>query len=183
LTATQRALQGNLGGAFTVSFDSSTPLLWAGKFQRYPKPPKLTEDINTWTFSQAPFPVGYAAATRQADEQFPAGSPLSSLLTIGDMNPKASPYAAQTFDTFSDAVLANHNLYIFIRGFTDANKAAFGGAPVPQLIADVKEIIAELFVREKWSDFLDTHTPRLESLSGRDCRTNSKDEVTDHSRI
>jgi hypothetical protein len=168
LTAMQRAVQGNVGCPFTVSFDSSTPLLWAGKFQCYPKPPKLTDDIRTWRFSQAPFPVGYAAATKKAGEQFPAGSPLSSLLTVGDMNPETSPYAGQTFNPFSNIALASHNLYVFIRAFIDANKAAFGGRAVPPAIGDIRDIICELFVREDWSGFLYANSRRLESVLGKE---------------
>jgi hypothetical protein len=168
LTAVQRAVQGNVGRPFTVSFDSSTPLLWAGKFQCYPKPPNLTDDIRTWRFSQARFPVGYAAATKKAGEQFPAGSPLSSLLTVGDMNPDTSPYAVQTFNAFSNVALASHNLYVFIRAFIDGNKAAFGGRAVPPAIGDIRDIICELFVREDWSGFLAANLPRLESVLGKE---------------
>jgi len=161
LTAIQRAVQASTGGPFTVSFDSSTPFLWAGKYQRYPLPPRLTKDLRTWSFTSVPFPVGYAAATQDQGNPFPAGSPLSSLLTIGDLNPKSSPYSRNTFGAASPFLLGNHNTYVFLRGFIDANRLAFGGGPVPQGIADMVGLIGELFKSEKWSSLLDAEGWKL----------------------
>jgi hypothetical protein len=127
-TAIQRGIQQSAGSTlFTVSFDSSTPFLWAGKIQKYAAPPGLTEDIKTWAFPAIPFPVSNAAATKNATRPFPTGSPLSALITLADVNRKASPYDANTFDGFSTAFLQNHNLYVFLRGFIDANERVFEG--------------------------------------------------------
>jgi hypothetical protein len=153
-TAIQRAVQKSTGTHFTISFDTSTPLLIAGRFERFAEPPSLTMDIHTWRFTYAAFPTGYAAANRYAQAPFPAGSPVCALLSIGDMNPRKSPYAARTFDTFSQVALANHNAYVVIRAIIEANAKVFTGGAVPQKIADLVGIIAELFVREQWSSFL-----------------------------
>ncbi len=154
LTAIQRAVQQSAGPGFTVSYDSSTPFLWAGKYQTYPVPPRLTKDIRTWHFASKPFPVGYAAATRNAAKSIPAGSPLSGLLTLGDINPDKSPYAARTISEFGSHALGNHNAYVFIRAFIDANDAVFRRREAPQAIADMVGAIGEAFVTESWSTFL-----------------------------
>jgi hypothetical protein len=65
LTAIQRGIQQSSGSAFRVSFDSSTPFLWAGKFQTYPLPPRLTKDIRTWHFTTKPIPQRTFGRQRQ----------------------------------------------------------------------------------------------------------------------
>jgi hypothetical protein len=151
LTAMQRGIQRSIGSSsFTVSFDSSTPFLWAGKFQTYPLAPQLTKDIRTWHFTSKEIPLGYAAATKNADQQIPAGSPLSRLLTLGDINPEKSPFAARTISEFGSHAMGNHNAYIFIRAFIDANDAAFRKREAPQVIADMVGAIEEAFVTERW---------------------------------
>ena len=162
LTAIQRGIQASTGSPFTVSFDSSTPFLWAGKFQTYPRPPQLTKDIRTWRFTSVPFPVGHAAATTDAKRRFPAGSPLSLLLTLGDMNPDKSAFSAQTFGRFSTPALGNHNAYVFIQSFIEANERAFEHV-APQAIADMIGIIGKLFECEKWESLLKKEAPRLEA--------------------
>jgi hypothetical protein len=154
LTAIQRGIQQTAGRAFTVSFDSSTPLLWAGKYETYPLPPRLTTDIRSWRFTSRPIPAGYAAATTNAHMRMPAGSPLSALLTLGDINPEKSPYAARTLSDFGSQAFRNHNAYVFIRAFIDANDSAFQRREAPQCIADMVGSIEELFVTERWSTFL-----------------------------
>jgi hypothetical protein len=163
LTAAQRSIQVNTSSEFTISFDTSTPFLWAGKFQQYPKPPQLTKDIRTWRFSNLKFPVGYAAATTNAKKPFPVGSSLSDLLTLGDMNPNKSKYAAQTFGTFSAHALANHNVYVYLRAIIDANKKVFTDKVAPQAIADMIGLIDELFSCEKWNSLLKRKEAKLET--------------------
>ena len=176
LTAIQRGIQKSTGTKFTVSFDASTPLLMAGRYQRYAVPPKLTTDINSWRIAAKPFPVGHRAATINADQPFPDGSPISSLLTSGDMNPKKSPYAAYTFGKFSPYALANHNLYVYLRAFIDANDAAFNGGLVPQPIADLLGLVEELFAAEQWQTLLASNATRLRRLFGKP-RSAESDEV------
>jgi hypothetical protein len=154
LTAIQRGIRQSAGSGFTVSYDSSTPFLWAGKFQTYPVPPRLTKDIRTWHFTSRPIPVGYAAATRNAAEPIPAGSPLSGLLTLGDINPDKSPYAARTISEFGSHAFGNHNTYVFIRAFIEANDVVFRRREAPQAIDDMVGVIEEAFVTESWSTFL-----------------------------
>lgn len=155
LTAIQQGIRRSAGSAFRVSFDSSTPFLWAGKYQTYPVPPRLTKDIRTWHFTSRPIPIGYAAATKNANQQFPAGSPLSSMLTLGDVNPNKSPYAARTISEFGSHAFGNHNAYVFIRAFADANDAVFQRRAAPQVIADMVGAIAEAFAAEGWSTVLE----------------------------
>jgi hypothetical protein len=79
---------------------------------------------------------------------------LSSVLTLGDMNPKKSKFAAQTFDPFSFSALANHNTYVLLTACIGANKTAFGRGPIPQALADLIGTIGELFRAEAWHGLL-----------------------------
>jgi hypothetical protein len=163
LTAMQRGIQASIGSPFNISFDTSTPFLWAGKYQKYLVAPTLTRNIKTWAWSDLPFPVGYLAATRDARLPFPAGSPLSDLLKLGDVNRNVDPLAPNTFNSLSTTVLSNHNLYVFLLGFIDANEKTFRDNAAPQAIADMVGVIEKLFASESWSDKLDGHSARLEA--------------------
>jgi hypothetical protein len=173
LTAIQRGIQQSTGSPFTVSYDSATPLLMAGRMQTYAIPPKMTRDIASWRVATKRFPVGHAAATINANEPFPEGSPISSLLTIGDMNPKKSSYDKYTFGSFSPHALGNHNLYVYLRAFIDANDAAFNGGTVPQRIADLVGLLKELFAAEQWQTLLESNAARLRQVFG---KPGSKDD-------
>jgi hypothetical protein len=164
LTAMQRGIQRSCGTPFTIAFDTSSPLLWAGKIQRYALPPNLTSGASTWRISLVPFPVGFAAANSRAHEQFPSGSPLSSRLKLGDVNPNKSPYCAQTLSPFGQTALCNHNLYILLRATIDANDIAFRRKAAPQEIADMVGEIDDLFTCEGWADRLDAISPCLKRV-------------------
>jgi len=156
-TAIQRAVQRCTGSPFTLSFDSSTPIFLAGERQRYILPPALGKNLDSWMFTDLEFPNGHAAATVESGQPFPPGSPLSDLLTVGDMNPHTSPYAAQTFDVFSFMALANHHTFVMTRAFIDANELVFGPrSSPPEEIADLIGAIGDLFEREEWASYLET---------------------------
>lgn len=168
LTAIQRAVQRTAGHRFTVSFDTSTPMITAGRHQRIARRPQFTNDIRTWAIPSEEFPNGHAAAVRDADMPFPPGSPLSSVLTLGDMNPNRSPYAAQTFDRFSFNALANHNTFVHACAAIEANRIAFGwGRGVPGPLSDVFGLIDQLFRCEAWDRLLtDSRTQELFGAAG-----------------
>jgi hypothetical protein len=169
LTAIQRGIQKHCGVPFVVSFDSATPFLWAGKYQTYALPPKLTADFDTWKMSSRPFPVGFAAVTSRASEPFPEGSPLSTRLTLGDVNTKTSPYAAQTLSNFALHALSNHNLYVFLRAIINANHTVFSGKEAPEQILAMTGAISKLFACEGWADRLRDMTPILrKALPGKE---------------
>lgn len=155
LTAIQQGVEKTVGAPLTVSFDSSTPFLSAGQFQKFASPPRLTQDLGSWTIQYRPFPVGYESANFKKDEPFPSGSPLSGLLTVGDMNPKTSPYAASTFGPLSTHILCNHNAYVTIRAIRDANTLAFELNTAPQAISDAVGVIRDIFDKEEWNSMLD----------------------------
>ena len=71
------------------------------------------------------------------------------------MNPDKSPFSAQTFGRFSTPALGNHNVYVFIQSFIEANKKTFQEKAVPQVIADMVGDIAELFECENWQSALE----------------------------
>jgi hypothetical protein len=149
LTAIQRAIQRSLREGFSVSFDTSTPFTESAKRDRVYRAPILTKDL--WGLLSGEFPTGYAAAVRDAGHPFPPGSPLSSVLTLGDMNPRKGSFEKRTFDAFSLNALINHNCYVQLAAVGAANRAAFVTGPVPQPLADVLGLIGDLFEREEWA--------------------------------
>jgi hypothetical protein len=108
------------------------------------------------------FPVGFAAATSRASEPLPPGSPLSTRLSLGDLNVKTSPYSAQTLSKFAHHALSNHNLYVQLRAIIDANDIGFNrSGEAPQEVVDLIGAVEELFLCEAWADRLTIITPIL----------------------
>jgi hypothetical protein len=110
--------------------------------------------LKSWKVPKSRFPTGYAAAVRDAVNPFPPGSPLSSVLTLGDMNPHKGKYTVRRFDEFSHNALTSHNTYVLLAAVGAANRAAFGRGPLPQALADVLGLIGDLFEREEWAGLL-----------------------------
>ena len=132
LTGIQRAIQRNVSGGFTVSYDTASPTLAARVYQTVYGPPMLTRDLKSWKVPTSKFPTGYAAAVRDAAKPFPPGSTLSSVLTLGDMNPYKGKYVVRRFDEFSHNALTSHNTYVLLAAVQSANRAAFGRGPLPR---------------------------------------------------
>jgi hypothetical protein len=177
LTAVQRSIRKTVSDRFNISFDSSSTSLWAGKYDMYADFPKLGENLIDWTIPRREFPNGHYAANHMTNDPFPAGSPLSSRFTVGDLNPVKGPMKP-TFGKLSKLLIANHNTYVFIRGFIDANKAAFNGGAVPQEIADAVGVIADLFKTESWAGTLSDKGSILQRATRRPRVTGKANKVT-----
>lgn len=154
LTAIRRAIRGNVGGAFGISFDTASPTMAARVYQNVYGTPTLTAHVKSWKVTTARFPTSYAAAVRDAADPFPPGSPLSSVVTLGDMNPHKGKYTVRRFDDFSHNALTSHKTYVLLAAVRAANHAAFGRGPLPQVLADMIGLVGDLFEREEWRGLL-----------------------------
>jgi len=167
LTAIQRAIQGSVSGPFMVSFDTATPTLSARIYQRVYGPTALTKDIKSWKIPTTRFPMHYGAAVLHVDKPFPAGSPLSSVLRLGDMGLAKGKYEVRRFNEFAHTVLTSHNTYALLAGVRAANRAAFESGPLPQALADLIGTIGDLFATENWAGLLgDKKTGKIIKAAG-----------------
>ena len=94
---------------------------------------------------------------------------------IGNNFPAEFPFSAQTFGRFSTPALGNHNVYVFIQSFIEANEKAFEEQAAPQAIADMIGIIGELFECENWESLLNKKAVKL----GGTLRRSKSDADTD----
>ena len=165
LSAVQRGIRANVNEHFTVSFDSATPYLMAGRFQQYAIPPKITDDINDWVLRHQLLPMGFPVANAKSTQPFPQSSPVASKMSLQDFNPRKADYAVKTTDDLSDEVLCNHNVYVYLQAFREGNDAVFkrGGVAPPEL-KDAAKFIESLFAMKDWESALDAHKDSLQSI-------------------
>ena len=73
LTAVQRGIQASTGSPFTVSFDSSTPFLWAGKYQNYPKISAINERHSNVAIYERAIPCWARCRDKQCETTISCG--------------------------------------------------------------------------------------------------------------
>lgn len=164
LTAIQRAVQNHASNPdFAISHDSATPYSIAGKNQEYALPAILGDELKNWTIRQARLEISYAVANEAAPIRFPASSPIAGALTLQDLLPRRGKIEQKRTDHLSDALLVNHNVYVYLTAMIRANEAVFTYAEAPQPLLDAIAIIDQLFATPTWAPLLDKHRNRLEA--------------------
>ena len=168
LSAIQRGIRANVNKEFTVSFDSASPYMMAGRFQQYAIPPKITGNINDWVLRHELLPMGYAVANSEETHPFPQSSPVASKLSLQDFNPRKGDCDEKTTDGLSDEVLCNHNVYVYLQAFIGANEAAFKrGGVAPSELKEAAKFIENLFSLQDWESALDARKDSLQALLDR----------------
>ena len=169
LSAVQRGIRANVNEEFTVSFDSASPYMMAGRFQQYAIPPKITANINDWVLRHQLLPMGFPVANAKKAQPFPQKSPVASKMSLQDLNPRKGDYDVKTTDDLSDEVLCNHNVYVYLQAFREGNDAVFkrGGVAPPEL-KEAAKFIESLFAMKDWESALDAHKDSLQSLLDRE---------------
>lgn len=108
--------------SITVSFDSSSPALLGGRFEHVCLRPELTSDPMSWAVqtTRAPQRPSYAHADCQGAFPYP-DSPLGALLRLNELNVQEGPWQPRQYDSLSNAMLINHNTWIYLDAFRRAN--------------------------------------------------------------
>ena len=60
-----------------------------------------------------------------SSEPLPFSSPLADMLTLGDLNVNADEFALNHFDQLSHLYLMNHNVWVYLTAFQEANELTF----------------------------------------------------------
>lgn len=165
-TALQQCLR-KINPNIKVSYDSASPFQEGGVYEVATIPPQLTSDPDTWkmrctesTDIQGPQFVSSTAP-------FPIPSPLGKHLTMGDLNVNDYKFAKKQFDTTSNMMLVNNNVWVYLDAFERANEAAFGNDAaklVPAAYLDGIEIMREAFDRPDWHKFIAKNQSRLDEF-------------------
>ena len=165
LTAIQRVLRRKLKNEIKVSYDSSSAFRIGGEWEGICTLPTFERRLDTWT-------IGVEASQQSlklfnSTEPFPYSfSPLGKLLTWGDLNVKGEQWDWRTFDTVSNLLLVNHNVWTYLHAFEQANQIAFdnGQGEVPQQWADVLELIEGIFDVGNWRSELSKNNELFEAV-------------------
>jgi hypothetical protein len=147
MTAIQKELRRH-NPELMVSFDSSSPLLVGGRFEQVSLSPAFTTQRSSWTIGaeRAPQRPAYAKPTCQT--KFPYdNSPLGKRLMLNELNVREGPWEPRQFDTLSNAMLINHNIWTHLEAFKRANDIAEQRCvdSIPKEFLDCLDVIQEAF--------------------------------------
>jgi hypothetical protein len=165
LSAIQRALR-KTNPNLTISFDSASPFQQAGRNEEACVMPQLDRQFHNWKIRTERSPQGlvYVGST----EPFPHQSAIADHITLGDLNVYEDIYEKRRYDPISIALLTNHNIYVYLKAFDEANKLAFSPSTVddiPSLYRRCIEIIGEAFDRPDWYGYLEDERSTLNAHS------------------
>ncbi len=166
LTAIQRAIRAYTNPEFTISYDSASPYLTAGRYNRYVTAPKFGTDISNWGIADEALPTGYGYANSGMNDLLLGASPIGKFFTIQDFNPRSGSFDIKTTDALSDAVLVNHNVYVYVKSMIEANEATFLRRQAPDELLRAVSVIDKLFAAKDWKPLLDTHRGNLDAVVG-----------------
>jgi hypothetical protein len=180
LTAIQRGVRKLYNENFTVSFDCASPFLATSNGQQYTHYRMPHNGKWKYMMEDAPDDKGMSNSTQSYDEYCESiydkwiPSPITELMKVkdicvyapGDLN-KIGKEGKTSWDTFSYALLMNHNMYLHIRSVQETNRLYDEGKYPKELIDDnfdrteVKDVIAHLFTmddRDKQMKLIEDHS-------------------------
>ena len=170
LTAIQRAIRKHCKNPnMRVSYDSASPFQAGGARQQVVRYPKFTKDFTTWTMSTHEAPVNPIYAKSGKDFHFPYASPLGDLLTLNHLNVRGGEFQRGAYDAVSNHILTNHNVWVYVRSFLEANELAFmhvseADKAVPQKLLDVCAFIEDIFSHTNWQAKLKKEKKLIEEV-------------------
>lgn len=169
LSAVQRSLQ-RVNPDLRVSFDSSSPFLLAGRFEEACISPTFNDRPSSWSIRSRKVPQKPSLADPENKARFAyRNSPLGSRLLLNELNVKEGMWQVKQFDSFSNALLANHNTWTYVDAFKTANDivASEDWARVPPLFQECIEFVGAVFEAEssQWFSMIEKHQKLLDSVA------------------
>jgi len=97
-----------------------------------------------------------------AEFHFPFQSPIGDLLMLNQLNVRGGEFNGKTLDTIGGHLLTNHNLWVYVRSFLEANELTFmfkseADKAVPQKLLDTCAFIEDLLGEDAWQAKLKKH--------------------------
>jgi len=170
LTAIQRGIRQQCDNdEFRISYDSASPFQAGGRYQQVVRYPKFTKDIASWAMTMHEAPVNPIYAGTGSDYHFPYASPVGDLLSLSHLNIRGGELQNGAYDTVSNHLLTNHNVWVYVRSFLEANELTFMQASeadkaVPQKLIDMCAFIEDILGEERWQAKLKKAKPLLEDV-------------------
>ena len=149
-TALQTELRKVLGSNITISYDSSSPFQTGGVAKKYVKEPEFTKNLKSWKMNTGDFPFSPRHMDANSSEPPPFKSPITNMFsTLHAFHRKReSELESKFFDSLSEAVLTNHNIYMYHRYGIESCELAFvqkDYSKIPNRIIGALECIGEIF--------------------------------------
>ena len=152
----------------TVSYDSSSPFQNGGKFEKPNYSVPFTNKVSSWSIK-----TGTTKSVQRFDligskDPFPYISPLGKVMELGHINVREELFGKKQFDTISNMLLTNHNIWVYLDAFDRANDAVFKDpqqSNVPQKYLDALDVMDEAFVTPNWQTLLTKHKDVLDAVA------------------
>jgi hypothetical protein len=156
LTAMQRSLRNHCNNPkLRISYDSASPFQAGGRMQKVVRYPKFTNNAASWVMTMHEAPINSLYADTGDKYRFPYPSPIGDLLSLSHLNVRSGEFQAGAWDSVSSYLLINHNVWVYVRSFLEANELAFmhsseADKAVPQKILDMCDLIDDLIGSDRW---------------------------------
>ena len=165
------AIQRNLRKQFPdvrISYDSASAFQTGGRYETPAFIKELNKDDITWSISHTDSSTVHASHLAQDDLDFPFPSAIGDLLKSTHLNVNSKKNAQRNFDTVSNMLLINHNVWTYLKIFEMANDAAFKDATrsqVPDKFCAALDLIDKAFEVDNWEKFIDTNIDIFNAVS------------------
>ena len=165
-TAIQNELR-KINSNIQVSFDSASPFQSGGARDEYSHAPSLTRNPKDWTIGHTTLKSTKHYTNQQSHTPFPEISPVGTNFSIQHFVIKDDEFSGRRIDDISNALLINHNMWVYLDAFRRANALAFVSKdrPIPNQYAEVLDTIAEAFATDDWAGYLTKQKHLLDSLA------------------
>jgi hypothetical protein len=167
LTAIQKALR-RTNPALKISFDSSSPFQTGGRYEDAALTPLFTNKESTWGISNARAPQSGLHVNQSSVLAFPnSNSPLAKLLKLDQLSVRGGVWDQRSFDSISNTLLVNHNVWVYLDAFKQANDYAEAGNVdcVPKAYLDCIALIGDLFSGSNWKSTIARHRALLDQVA------------------
>ena len=166
LTGIQRELR-NINPNLQISCDSSTPFQAAGVRDEYMLQPALGKDTKDWRYQYATISAVRSRADASHPTPFGEMSPLGQRLDMHHLVVKSEAFTGRRIDSLSNALLANHNMWVMLDTGRRANQFAFCGGreQLPNELSETLDLIADAFKVEHWQTLLNDNRNLLDSVA------------------
>jgi len=167
LSAIQRGLRVK-NPNLTVSYDSASAFQASGVREQVAVYPKFSSNLSnsgssdSWVLTMRDCPQSINYTDKDDQRHFPFQSPLGDRLMLNQLNVRADRYGKKQFDSLSNAILTNHNVWVYVRAFLEANELAVmerhnAEQFVPKILLDGCDLIEELLNKKAWARTFNKH--------------------------
>lgn len=169
-TASQNILRKQSGNErLQFSYDSSSPILSAGKTDSYAYVPELQADESTWKIAYKQLDAVKSNANN-ASKAFPQNtSPIGKLIDIQHLVIDDSEFSGRRIDAATNQIMACHNIWVYLDFGRRIQDIAFTPKSnrnrIPQRYLAGLEVLEGAFAAENWRDYIDTNKQTLDNVA------------------